>query len=60
MNGIELTAVTAAGPFDFRWPDGIESFEGGWSFEAGIAGTRHSGRHGIGVRAGARAHSHLA
>jgi hypothetical protein len=50
MDGIELTAVKALEPFDFRWPDGIESFEGGWSFGASIAGTRHTGRHGIGAR----------
>jgi uncharacterized HhH-GPD family protein len=50
MSGIDLTAVKALGPFDFRWPEGIESFEGGWSFEASITGNRHTCRHGIGAR----------
>jgi uncharacterized HhH-GPD family protein len=50
VGDIELTAVKSLVPFDFRWPDGIESFEGGWSFEASIAGARHLGRHGIGAR----------
>ena len=50
MSGIDLTAVKTLEPFDFRWPDGIESFEGGWSFEASIPGNRHTGRHGIGAR----------
>jgi uncharacterized HhH-GPD family protein len=50
VRDIELAAVKELEPFDFRWPDGIESFEGGWSFEASIAGTQHAGRHGIGAR----------
>lgn len=50
MLDIELTDVHRLDPFDFRWPDGIESFEGGWSFIAQITGTQHAGRHGIGTR----------
>ncbi len=47
---LELVAVKELGPFTFRWPEDIESFEGGRSFEARIAGARISGRHGIGAR----------
>jgi len=47
---VELVAVTDLGSFNFRWPNGIESFERGWSFKARIAKARFSGRHGIGAR----------
>jgi hypothetical protein len=50
MAMVELVAVKEIGSFDFRWPGGIESFECGRSFEARIAGTRFSDRHGIGAR----------
>ncbi len=50
MTGLELSAVTRVGPFDFRWPDGTEPFEGGWSFDMRIDGHRHTVRHGIGAR----------
>ena len=50
MTHVELGAITRVGPFDFRWPDGTESFEGGWSFTAGIDGHRHAVRHGVGAR----------
>jgi hypothetical protein len=47
---VELVSVKELGPFNFRWPDGIESFERGWAFEARTAQTRFSGQHGIGAR----------
>jgi hypothetical protein len=47
---VELVAVKELEPFNFRWPNGIESFERGWSFEARIAEARFSGSHGIGAR----------
>jgi uncharacterized HhH-GPD family protein len=47
---VELVAVKELGPFPFRWPDGIEPFERGWSFEARITETRFFGQHGIGAR----------
>jgi uncharacterized HhH-GPD family protein len=50
VSDIELSEVKPLGPFEFRWPNGIESFEGGWSYQASIAGARHAGRHGIGAR----------
>ncbi len=50
MIDIELTDVQVLCPFDFRWPEGMESFEGGWSFQARVGGKRHRGRHGIGAR----------
>ncbi len=50
MAVIELVAVKELAPFDFRWPENIEWFEHGWSFEARIGTARLSGRHGIGAR----------
>ena len=50
MEVVELITVKKLGPFNFRWPNGIEEFEDGWSFDARIAGVRFSGRHGIGAR----------
>ena len=50
MNIVELITVKELEPFDFRWPNGIESFEGGWSFDFRAVGARHAGRHGIGAR----------
>jgi len=47
---VELVAVKELEPFDFRWPEDIEWFERGWSFDARIAEARFSGRHGIGAR----------
>ena len=31
---VELVAVKELEPFDFRWPENIESFERWWSFDA--------------------------
>src|SRR5262249_30461817 len=42
--------VSQLEPFTFRWPEGIESFETGWSFELRASGRRHRVRHGLGVR----------
>lgn len=50
MHSVELITVKKLEPFNFQWPTGIEWFEGGWSFNAHIGGTRFSGRHGIGAR----------
>lgn len=50
MTHVDLGAITRVGPFDFRWPDGTEAFEGGWTFDVRIDGRRHAVRHGIGAR----------
>lgn len=50
MVDVELTSRTTTGPFDFRWPDGTEAFESGWSFNVRIGGVSHSARHGVGGR----------
>jgi hypothetical protein len=50
VNIVELIDAKKLEPFSYRWPNGIEPFEAGWSFDARIAGTRLSGRHGIGAR----------
>jgi hypothetical protein len=47
---VELVAVKELEPFDFRWPENIEWFERGWSFDVRIAEARFSGRHGIDAR----------
>ena len=40
MGVVELVSVKELKPFDFRWPNGIQAFEGGWSFEARISDMR--------------------
>lgn len=50
MAVVELMAVKELEPFAFRWPENIEWFERGWSFDARTVGARLSGRHGIGAR----------
>jgi hypothetical protein len=50
MAVVELVAVKELEPFDFRWPESMEWFERGWSFDARITDSRFSGRHGIGAR----------
>jgi hypothetical protein len=50
MTGLELGPVKALDPFDFRWPDAVESFEGGWSFDVRDAGISHAVRHAVGAR----------
>lgn len=45
-----VSNVESIGPFDFRWPNGMEHFESGWNFELTIGGETHEVRHGIGRR----------
>jgi uncharacterized HhH-GPD family protein len=47
---IKVTGVSRLDPFDFRWPEDTEAFEGGWAYIAEISGTRHAVRHGLGAR----------
>jgi uncharacterized HhH-GPD family protein len=47
---VEILTKERLAPFEFRWPDGIESFETGWSVSARIDGQRHAVRHGVGAR----------
>jgi hypothetical protein len=47
---IEILGVEETGPFDFRWPEGVESFESGWSFGIRIDGKIHRARHGLEAR----------
>jgi uncharacterized HhH-GPD family protein len=49
-NSVKILSVEKLAPFDFRWPDGTESFETGWSYDIQIDGERHSVRHGLGAR----------
>jgi hypothetical protein len=43
VNMVELVAVKEPGPFDFRWPDGIESFERVWPFDTRVEDARSPG-----------------
>jgi uncharacterized HhH-GPD family protein len=46
----KLTSSTAIGPFSWRWPEGIESYERGWSAIAEVDGQALHIRHGLGSR----------
>jgi uncharacterized HhH-GPD family protein len=45
-----LISISAIGPFSWRWPAGIESYERGWAAIADVDGTEFQIRHGIGRR----------
>ena len=45
-----LINTSAIGPFSWRWPEGIESYERGWAAIADVDGTEFQIRHGIGRR----------
>lgn len=47
----KLISATAIGPFSWRWPQGIESYERGWAAIADVDGQEMHIRHGIGTRA---------
>ena len=46
---VEILAAEPIGPFEFRWPDATEAFEGGWLANARIGRSQHKVRHGIGT-----------
>ncbi len=50
MPDIRVSHVSHLEPFEFRWPEGTEAFEGGWAYTAEIGGARHAVRHGMGAR----------
>jgi uncharacterized HhH-GPD family protein len=50
LDSASIGDVEQIGPFDFRWPDGIEHFESGWTCQLRMDGGTHSIRHGIGGR----------
>ena len=50
MAEIRISDVSRLEPFEVRWPDGLEPFEGGWSFTAEMDGVRQAIRHGVGTR----------
>jgi endonuclease-3 len=47
---IRVSDVSRLEPFEIHWPDGLEPFEGGWSYTAETDGVRQAIRHGVGVR----------
>jgi uncharacterized HhH-GPD family protein len=47
---IRVTDIRRLEPFEVRWPEGLEPFEGGWSYTAEAGGGRLAIRHGIGSR----------
>jgi hypothetical protein len=50
MPDVKVSNVSHLGPFEFRWPEGMEAFESGWAYTAEIGGARHAIRHGLGAR----------
>lgn len=51
MNAVvEILAAERLAPFEFRWPEGTEVFENGWSLQIRANGERHTARHGLGAR----------
>lgn len=47
---VRVLEVVELDPFDFRWPENLEHFEGGWGFRVEVDGTTHRVRHGLGGR----------
>jgi endonuclease III len=47
---MRISDVSRLDPFEIRWPDGLEPFEGGWSYTAEMDGVRQAIRHGVGAR----------
>jgi uncharacterized HhH-GPD family protein len=47
---IRLLNMTALGPFSWRWPAGVESFERGWIAVANVDDHEVRVRHGVGRR----------
>ena len=47
---IRLVAMTALGPFSWRWPEEAETFDNGWAAVATADGHEFRIRHGIGRR----------
>lgn len=45
-----VSAIELIAPFDFRWPDGTEHFESGWTYRLNVRGELHNVRHGLGGR----------
>lgn len=50
LTAAAISDVQQIGPFDFRWPDGAEHFESGWTYRLAVAGETHEVRHGLGGR----------
>jgi uncharacterized HhH-GPD family protein len=46
----EIVECTELGPFSFRWPDGVEHFEGGWRALVRIENRTHEVVHRLGSR----------
>jgi hypothetical protein len=45
-----LVSSSAIGPFSWRWPEGVESYDRGWAAIADVDGTEFNIRHGLGRR----------
>jgi len=48
--GLSISDVSHLQPFEYRWPQGLEAFEGGWAYTAEAGGRHHPIRHAIGAR----------
>lgn len=50
LHDATISNVEPTRPFDFRWPNGTEHFESGWSYRLNVGTETHQVRHGIGGR----------
>ena len=50
MADVAVRDVRRLEPFNHRWSDGAEAFEGGWAYTAEVGGGPRAIRHGVGAR----------
>ena len=50
LQDARISNLESTGPFEFRWPNGLEHFESGWSYQLSNRGEIHQVRHGVGSR----------
>lgn len=50
LSDATVSDITTLSSFSYRWPDGAESFEGGWTCTLTLEGATHHVRHGLGGR----------
>ena len=49
MASASIGDIEQIGPFDFRWPEGVEHFESGWTFQLIVEGETHGVRMALGA-----------
>jgi uncharacterized HhH-GPD family protein len=50
MAVVAIRDVRRLEPFNYRWSEGAEAFEGGWAYTAEVGGGPRAIRHGVGAR----------